>query len=289
MRLIDVHTHIQFAAFTEDWEETIKRSLAVDTWLINSGTQKNTSKKAVDIAERYAEGVYATVGLHPIHTGTSVYDLQELGDSGEGKITAKGEEFDYDYYRRLSKHPKVVAIGECGLDFAVWVRKDGKKQCSAGEIEEIKEKQKAVFIRQIELAGELKKPIIVHCRDAYPELIKILKDSLKSLPDSPGVIHFFSGNEEEARELLEMGFCFSFGGIITFAERYAELVRLIPLEKILLETDAPYVTPAPFRGKRNEPAYLIYVAQKVAEIKKEEVEEVGRITTETAVRLFNLF
>lgn len=204
MRLIDVHTHIQFAAFTEDWVEVIKRSLAVDTWLINSGTQKNTSQKAVDIAERFAEGVYATVGLHPIHTGTSVYDLQELGGESEGKIIARGEEFDYDYYRGLASHPKVVAIGECGLDFAVWVRKDGEKQCSAGEIEEIKEKQKAAFVRQTELASELKKPIVVHCRDAYPELIKILKYSRKSLPDNPGVIHFFSGNEEEARELLEM-------------------------------------------------------------------------------------
>jgi len=274
-KLIDVHTHVQFAAFSTDYKKVIEQALNQGVWLINSGTQKDTSEKAVRIAEDYKEGVYATVGLHPIHTESSHYDVKELGGERGGRLLTKGEIFDRDYYKNLACRPKVVAVGECGLDFY-----------RLGE--ETREKQVRAFIEQIKLAFEIKKPIIIHCRDAYPELLDILESYNHLLLDFPGVIHFFSGEKRDAEKLLEMGFCFSFGGVVTFIEKYGEIIRKIPLEKILLETDAPYVAPVPFRGRRNEPSYIIEVARKIAEIKEMPLEEVSRRTTETALRLFNL-
>jgi TatD DNase family protein len=137
-----------------------------------------------------------------------------------------------------------------------------------------------VFIKQIELAIETKKPLMVHCRQAFDDLIHIL--------NTPGVIHFFTGTKEDAKKLLDMGFSFSFGGVITFARDYDEVIRYIPIEHILLETDAPYVTPVPHRGKRNEPMYVMEVAKKTAEIKGLSFEEICATTSENARKMFRL-
>ena len=166
----------------------------------------------------------------------------------------------------------MVAIGECGLDYY---------RLTPGT----KKKQKEVFEKQIELAQEIKKPLMIHCREAFADLIAILRVSRLTLP-APGIVHFFSGTKEDAAKLMELGFSFSFGGVITFAREYEKLIKYIPLEKILLETDAPYVAPVPQRGQRNEPAYVSEVAQKIAKIKNLDLEEIADKTFENASRIF---
>ncbi|MEK7162492.1 MAG: TatD family hydrolase [Patescibacteria group bacterium] len=270
MKLFDVHTHVQFAAFKDDWREVIKRALDRKIWLINVGTQKDASAQAIEISKYYSEGVYAAVGLHPIHTEKSYHDEQELG--GAGGFESRGEEFDYEYYKKLAENPKVVAIGECGLDYY-----------RLGE--ETKKKQRGAFEKQIQLAEEIGKPLMIHCRNAFADLVDILSASRFTL-QVPGTIHFFSGTKDDAKKLMEFGFSFSFGGVITFTHDYDEVIRYIELDKILLETDAPYVAPVPHRGKRNEPSYVIEVAKKIAELKKISLEEVAEITFQNAERIF---
>jgi len=279
MRLFDVHTHVQFQAFKEDFREVLKRALDSGTWMINVGTQRDTSEAAIKLAHEYDEGLWATVGLHPIHTSKSFHDAQELGadPSASSGFTSRGEEFDYEIYKKLAEDPKVVAIGECGLDY---YRLE----------EDTKAKQKEIFEKQVALAHDVKKPLMIHCREAIADLIGILKnkkEELRSPRDGgPGVIHFFSGTTEDADELMELGFSFSFGGVTTFARAYEKLLKHIPLEKILLETDAPYVAPVPYRGKRNEPAYVLEVAQKISRVKNIPVEEVAEKTFANAQRIF---
>jgi len=257
-QFFDAHTHVQFAAFEKDYQKVIKRALEKGVGMINVGTQKNTSSKALELAYEFnSNPVYAAVGLHPIHTHKSYHDVQELGGNGEIKgFTSRGEEFDYDYYKKLAIDPKVLAIGECGLDYF------------RISDENLKNKQKEAFIKQIELAFEVKKPLMIHCRNAFSDLIELLSAmSHKLLVDNPGIIHFFSGDKNEAKKLLELGFSFTFGGVITFTRDYDDVIKMLPLENILSETDAPYVTPVPYRGKRNEPVYVIEVVKKLAEIK----------------------
>lgn len=274
-KLIDAHTHIQFAAYQNDAGEVIKRSLDAGVWLINTGTQQETSRTAITLAEKYSHGVYATVGLHPIHTDKSFHDKEELGEGGEA-FTSRGEIFDFGYYKNLSAQPKVVAIGECGLDY--YHIKD----------ETARKKQKAAFVQQIELAAAVKKPIMIHCREAFDDLIEILKVNSSKFQTTPGIIHFFSGNLAQATRLLDMGFYFTFGGVVTFARDYDEIIKTVPINRLMLETDAPYVTPAPYRGKRNEPVYVIEVAKKIAEIKGVDFEEVSHHTVENTRAVFGI-
>lgn len=280
MDFLDAHTHVQFAAFDDDWQEVIGRALGQNVRLVNVGTQKDTSRKAVEIARNYKEGVYATVGLHPIHTEKSYHDVRELG-AGDGakEFVSRGEEFDYEYYKELARDEKVVAIGECGLDYN---RLGG----------ETKKKQKEALVKQIELAREVKKPLMIHCRAAFGDLIDVLKPKAQNL--KPGVVHFFTGSLDDAGKLLDMGFSFTFGGVITFPPKaggragdYDEVIKYIPLDRILSETDAPYVAPAPYRGKRNEPLYVIEVVKKLAEIKDVSVETITGKIFENAERIFN--
>ena len=272
--LFDVHTHTHFAAFADDTDAVIERALAAGVWIVNVGTQRDTSEAAIKTAHRYEEGVYATVGLHPVHTAKSYHDTEELGSTAEAKgFTSRGEEFDHDYYFKLGQDKKVVAIGECGLDY---YRLE----------EDSKPKQKVAFEQQIDLAKGLGKPLMIHCRNAFRDLIDMLNVSRSTLNAIPGIVHFFSGTKEDARNLLDLGFSFSFGGVITFARDYDEVVRFIPIDKILLETDAPYITPMPYRGKRNEPIYIVEVAKKLAEIKELPFETAARETVENARKIF---
>ena len=276
-RLIDAHTHAQFAAYGDGGSEVIGRALDNDIWLVNVGTQIDTSKDAINAADNYKEGVYASVGLHPIHTGKSYHDIQELGGGdAEKEFTSRGEKFDYDAYKKLAQHPKTVSIGECGLDY---YRTDP----------ETKKIQEEVFINQIELANEVGKPLMIHCRDAFQDLIKILgANSNKLKADGAGIIHFFTGSVNDAAKLLNLGFYFSFGGVITFTHDYDEAIRRVSLDRIVVETDAPYVAPVPFRGKRNEPSYVIYPAEKLAEIMGVGMDEIAKKTTENARKIFNI-
>ena len=280
VKFFDAHAHVQFAAFTSDFHEVINRALECGVGMVNVGTQKDTSCRAVELAHNY-KNVYAAVGLHPIHTSKSYHDVQELGDTSKAKgFTSRGEEFNHDYYKELALDPKVVAIGECGFDLY---------RSEQGRDREVQiEMQKKAFIKQIELAGEVRKPLMIHCRSAFRDLIETLNTKYRILNSPPGIIHFFSGTKEDAKQLLDMGFYFTFGGVITFVRDYDEVIDMIPLDRILSETDAPYVTPAPHRGKRNEPLYVIEVAKKLAEVKNVSEEEMRVQVLKNAEQVFNI-
>lgn len=266
---IDIHTHLNFVAFDADREEVIKRTLSDKTWAINVGTQADTSRKAVELAHAH-EGLFAAIGLHPIHTAKSHHDTQELGEGGE-EFTSRGEVFDADTYRAFAADPKTVAIGECGLDY---FRLES----------DTKERQRKAFVAQIQLAHEVQKPLMLHIRNAYANAYEILKSEAYV----PANLHFFAGTVEDARKFLDLGFTFSFTGVITFASSYDEVIHYLPLDRIMTETDAPYVAPAPFRGKRNEPRYVRLVAERIAEIKKLPLEIVRAQVFKNAERVFGL-
>jgi len=277
-KYIDIHSHVNFKAFDLDRDEVIKRALENDTWMINVGTQLDTSKKAVEMANQYNEGVYAIIGLHPIHTGASYHDEKELGEGGK-EFTSRGEVFNKEFYRELLKDTKVVGIGECGLDYY---------RCTPETIA----KQKEDFISQIELANEFRKPLMLHIRnnpedktnDAYKDALEILKKYSKVKGD----VHFFAGSLEVAKAFTDFGFTLSFTGVITFTGDYDEVVRNTPLDMIMSETDSPYVTPAPYRGKRNEPSYVREVVKKIAKVKNLGEEEVASALIANAKRVFGI-
>jgi len=284
--LIDTHAHVNFNDFKDDSREVVKKSLDENIWMINIGAESKTSKRAVKMAEEYKEGVYAAVGLHPSHLVEQEVEYEENGEIV--KYNSKPEKFNYDFYLNLAKNKKVVGIGECGLDFHRIENQASEKPASpAGrlKVKSLKEKQKEVFIKHLELAKEVNKPVIIHCRDAHGDLLDILNLEAK-LPS--GVMHFFTGTLEQAKKYIELGFYISFSGVITFAKNYDELVKQIPLEKILIETDCPYVAPVPHRGKRNEPQYVKYVANKIAELRGMIFEEVVEQTTKNARELFGI-
>jgi len=271
--LIDTHAHLNFKEYREDGEEVIGRSLNNNIWLINVGAEYITSSRAVEIAQKYGKGVYAAVGLHPIHLGNFL--IRNKIDNERIEFQTKKEEFDYKKYKELASQEKVVAIGEIGLDY--FHLKDYDE-----EPEEMKALQKQVFLKQLDLAEKLNKPIIIHCREAHKDLLKLLKTKFR------GVVHSFSGNYKQAREYRTFGFKIAFNGIITFARDYDKVILDTPLEDILLETDCPYLAPIPYRGQRNEPLYVVEVAKKLAEIKGVSLEEVAEQTTANAKKVFNL-
>ncbi|MBC7836703.1 TatD family hydrolase [Acetobacteraceae bacterium] len=280
MRYFDAHTHVQFVAFKDDADEVIKRSLNGGVGMNIVGTQYDTSLQAVALSEKYND-VYASIGLHPIHTSKSYHDTKELGEGGK-EFTSRGEQFDTAAYEALARSPKVIAIGECGLDY---FRLD----------EDTKEKQKETFIKQILLANRLQKPLMLHIRsasaqtpsrdgNAYADALELLKTHATVKGD----VHFFAGNWEEAKQFLDFGFSLSFTGVITFTHDYDEVVKNTPLNMLLTETDAPYITPVPYRGKRNEPVYVVEVINKIAEIKGLPVEEVREQILLNSQRVFNI-
>ncbi len=288
-KYIDIHAHTNFKAFDEDRKETIERALNAGVMVMNVGTQIDTSRKAVEMANEYAEGVYAIIGLHPIHTGASYHDVKELGEEGKA-FTSRGEEFNADAYRELLKDPKVVAIGECGLDYY---------RCT----EETIAKQKEAFIGQIKLANEFKKPLMLHIRNnpdavhpvasatpqegnlnAYWDALELLKQ----YAEVKGDVHFFAGSVEIAKAFVDFGFTISFTGVLTFTHDYDEVVKEIPLEMIMTETDSPYITPVPYRGKRNEPMHVREVVKRIAEIKGLSEEETAKILFANAKRVFGI-
>ncbi len=281
--MFDCHTHVQFAAFEKDWKATIDRALTAGVSIINVGTQKDTSAKAVEVADQYSSGVYATIGLHPVHTTKSYHDAQELGGGEAAKaFVSRGEEFDYPFYAELAKNPKVVGVGECGLDY----------YRPTGDEKEYKAKQKEVFLQHVKLALEFDKALMIHCRpskgsdDAYEELLGILTDV--KFPTSRAVLHFYVGSQQMTKKFLDAGFNFEFGGVTTFARDYDEQIKSIPLDRILTETDAPYVSPEPYRGQRNEPAYVVEVVKKLAEIKGVSYDEMAKQTELNARRIFKI-
>jgi TatD DNase family protein len=280
---IDTHTHVNFNAFKDDAEEVVRRTLDAGVWLVNVGTQFGTSRQAVEMAERYSDGVYAAIGLHPIH----LFDHHV--DEEETSFNARGERFDPESYQELAlRSTKVVAIGEFGLDYYRMPKGEDERK--------VKQLQEQVVKEHLQLAGKLGKPVMIHCRDlprlpagkagAYDELVPLLKNHYVG----GGIIHSFTGSWQQAEKFLELGFLIGLNGIITFDRtgRSEEVVRNLGLDQMVLETDAPYLTPAPHRGKRNEPLYTEFVAKKIAEIKGLRAEEVEEQTTQNARKLLNI-
>ena len=275
----DTHAHLNFAAFVKDRDRVIKKCLKNDVWLINVGTNFFTSQKAVEIAQNYKEGIYAAVGLHPINLDTGLsrqkIDENELVEN-EGSPFEK--EFDYEKYKKLAQKKKVVAIGEIGLDY-YWKPKTKKR------LEDFKRKQEFLFLEEVRLAKELDLPVIIHCRMAHEDLLRILRKQ-SSIYDSKfrGVIHCFTGNVEQAKKYMELGFLLGFNGII-FKLDLARVIKETPLDKILIETDCPYLSP-PKYNKRNDPMGVKYVAEEIARIKKIPLKKVADQTTKNAQELF---
>ena len=269
MKYFDAHTHTNFVAYDEDRDAVIRRSLDAGVGMNVVGTQLDTSRSAVALAEQY-DGVYATIGLHPVHTAKSYHDTKELGEGGK-EFTSRGEVFDAAAYEALGQNPKVIAIGECGLDY---YRVD----------ESTKDVQSKAFIEQIELANRLNKPLMLHIRNAYEDSIEILKAHAAVRGD----VHFFAGDWDVAKKFLDMGFTLSFTGVLTFTHDYDEVVRNTPLEMLLSETDAPYITPVPFRGQRNEPVYVTKVVEAIAGIKGIAEPEVAAHLLRNAERIFGI-
>ena len=266
-RYFDAHTHVNFVAYKDDREEVILRARDAGVGMNIVGTQKDTSADAVALAEKY-EHVYATIGLHPIHTSKSYHDVKELGEGGK-EFTSRGEVFDAAAYEALARSPRVIAIGECGLDYY--------------RVEEsTKDVQVQAFVEHIELANKLGKPLMLHIRNAYEDALEVLRAHAKVKGD----VHFFAGNWETAKKFLDFGFTLSFTGVLTFTHDYDEVVRNAPLDMLISETDAPYVTPVPHRGKRNEPSYVAEVVRAIARIRGEDEEKVRGQVIENVKRVF---
>jgi TatD DNase family protein len=251
--LIDSHAHLEMKEFDADREDVIERArLSGVECIVTVGTNLSLSRKALQVARRYPF-VYATIGIHP-------HDA------------ADAEDKTFDELRALAEDPKVVAYGEIGLDY---FRSLSPRQ-----------KQMTIFARQLELAFELKLPVIIHDRDAHEQTLRMVKESRIR----QGVFHCFSGDWTMAKQCLDLGFYVSIPGVVTFekSQKLQEVARKTPLEWILLETDCPYLTPVPHRGKRNEPAFIVHTAQKVAQIRGLSVEEVAQAAAQNTRRLFAL-
>lgn len=288
----DTHAHLNFAAFVKDREDIIKRCLKDDISLINVGTNFFTSEKAVQIAQRYKEGVYAAIGLHPINLDTGLikmradkdeYDEESLFekqfDYEKYKNLAMGEKIDSLGIKKLAKNSKVVAIGEIGLDY-YWKPKTKQR------LEDFKSQQKNLFLAELRLAKELDLPMIIHCRMAHEDLLRILRRQ-SSIYDSKfkGVIHCFTGNWKQAKRYIELGFLIGFNGII-FKLDLREAIEKIPLDKMLIETDCPYLSPLNYNQKKNDPFSVKIIAQEIAKLKKLPLENVAHQTTQNAEKLF---
>lgn len=260
-KLFDIHSHLNFPRFDKDREEVIERMRENGIRTVCVGVDEKTSRECVDLAESAeADGeVFAAVGLHPTEDLTT-------GFSSDG-------------FEKLARHPKVVAIGECGLDYF----RIKNRSAAAEQI-----KQKDIFEKQIELAMEINKPLMIHCRDAHKDVIGIISNFKRLNPKLRGNIHFFSGDWEQARIYFDLGFSISFAGPITFADEYDEVIKKSPLDKIMAETDSPFAAPASRRRKRGEPLFVKEVVKKIAQVRGISYREVAEATTQNALEFFNL-
>ncbi|HOV25620.1 MAG TPA: TatD family hydrolase [Pseudobacteroides sp.] len=253
--LFDSHAHYDDEKFNDDRDEVFTKAHEDGiSYILNAATDIDTSLMSIGFAEKY-DFVYAAVGVHP-HNTSSLDD----------EVTAK--------IAKLAKNPKVVAIGEIGLDYYYdYSPKDA---------------QKYWFKRQLDLAVDLSMPVIIHDRDAHEDIVNIMKES--KISQVGGVMHCFSGSREMAKIILDMGFYLSFGGPVTFknARKAIEVLQYVPMDRLLIETDSPYLSPEPHRGKRNDSRNVRYVAEKIAEIKGLDFEDVASVTLNNAKQLFGI-
>ena len=258
--LFDTHAHLNISDFKNDRYEVVKRCLNNNVWLINVGTDYENSKKAVEIAEKYNEGIYAAIGQHP-----SVLD----------------EKFDFEKFEKLAKSSsKIKAVGEIGLDYKY-------KPKNEKEFEIFKQKQKELVLGQIKLAQKMDLPVIFHCRMAHNDLMNILDEY-----NLRGVIHSFTGTWQEAKKYLDKGFYLGFNGIIFRKIKgisFEEVIKNAPLDRILVETDCPFLTPPQENKKINEPLFVRHVIQRIAEIREFPFDKIAEITFQNARTLFRIF
>lgn len=260
----DIHSHVTFKDYEDDLEEVLSRMKGENVWTTTVGVDEETSQEAVEFAKTH-EGFFATIGLHPTDT--------------------PHESFNESYYEELVNDPKVLAIGECGLDYFRMV----------GDPAVEKPRQRVEFEKQMAFAITHNKPLMIHCRpskgsmDAYEDILLILESEHKRVGDKlRGNVHFFVGDVGVAKRFYDIGFTTSFTGVLTFTNDYNEVVKSAPLSMILTETDSPFATPTPFRGKRNEPQYVRYVVEAIARIRGEEEGVVRQAVVQNAFRVFGL-
>lgn len=251
--MIDSHVHLNHQDFEGDFEDVLARAHdAGVTHMVNIGFDLDSSLQTLALVEKY-HFIYGAVGVHP-------HDAKTYNDEVEARLEA------------LLGQERIVAVGEIGLDFY--------RDLSPRDI------QRDVFKRQLALAARVGKPIIIHCRDAFDDVIEVLRETA---PTHRGIFHAFGGNETQAQTILDLGFHIGIGGVVTFKKsNLGQVVAGLPPESIVLETDCPYLTPAPYRGKRNEPAYVSYVAQKVAEVTERPVDDIIATTDRNFARALSL-
>ena len=260
MEVIDTHSHFNLEQFAGDTPESILRMEEAGVGTICIGVDLATSEKAVALATAN-ESIWAIVGQHP---------------------TEWEKDFDIDAFEKLAGDARVVGIGECGLDY----------YRETERTENAKDIQKLLFMQHIEIAHEANLPLMLHIRpqqgtmDAYEDALKILEKHKIEYPDLRGTAHFFVGNTEIAQRFLDLGFYISFSGVITIFPEYEEVVRFVPIDRILPETDAPFAAPKSHRGTRNEPSYVLEVVQKIADLKGFSIEETKVILLQNAKNLF---
>jgi TatD DNase family protein len=254
--LFDTHAHLHFPEFASDLDAVLERARAAGVRrMVTIGTDVETSRAAIAVADRDAD-IYAAVGVHPHEAGTA------------------GEDALAEIERLARSSPKVVAIGETGLDFF--------RNLSP------RDAQERVFRWHLDLSRRLGKPVLVHCRDAHAETLAILSDA--AVGETWGIMHCFSGDSGVARRVLDLGLCISIAGPVTYpnARSLPDVVRMTPADRLVIETDCPFLPPQPYRGKRNEPAYIAISAARVAELRGEAVERTAELTSANAARVFGL-
>ncbi len=254
----DIHSHLTDSQYDLDRESVLEHLLETNTYTVTIGTDIETSKSAVSLAGEN-KNVYACIGVHPVD------DI--------------GTQFDEKEFEVLVGNPKVVSIGECGLDY---FRMEGDATSE-------KKRQRDDFEKQIQFAITHKKLLMIHCRDAYEDATDILESYAKEFGEKLwGNAHFFAGGIEIGKRLLNINFSLSFTGVVTFTHDYDEVIKITPLDMLMSETDAPYVAPVPYRGKRNEPAYVSEVVKKIAEIRVEDFNTVKQAMVENALKRFKI-
>jgi TatD DNase family protein len=266
---IDTHAHLDFPEYKEDFDEVIQRTIDNKVAVITIGTNLEKSKKALEIAEKY-DHVWAVIGFHPLYV-----DEADTADLKE--------------FQKLLQHPKCVGVGECGLDYSVTPKlaKADNEQSDSAE-GSVVTRQKDFFIQQIAFACEVNKPVIIHCREAWDDTLEILKKYKEVNPELKVNFHFFNQGKERAQEILDAGFQYSFTGIVTFVDDMKGVVKDSPIDKIMSETDSPFVAPKSVRGERNEPSYVIEIVEKIAEIKELPVDDVKKQLMKNAEEFFGL-
>ena len=282
IKYFDIHSHLDFPEYGPDFEAVIERMNQNEVGTITVGTDLESAKRAVALADKY-ENVWACIGIHPADNHIEIWNEQE--------------------FEKLVQHPKVVAIGECGLDFFRLPTNEVTDELDLEKVTIEKTRQQELFEKQIQFAIKHDKTLMIHCRDVknsnlvYEETYKTLAKykigelSQEKFGENKSAnlrihLHFFAGDLEIAKKFLELDATFSFTGVITFANQYDEVIKFLPIEKIMSETDAPFVAPVPYRGKRNEPTYVIEVVKKLAELKGLSVEALNKAIFENVKRVF---